>query len=76
LIGPRHWRELDPKSVKGRINALTTENRRMRKIMKQFDGAKKLFGKEDRDISIRMPEPLQDVNVRNSIRDGLLHIHR
>jgi hypothetical protein len=48
----------------------------MRKIMKQFDGAKKLFGKEDRDISIRMPEPLQDVNVRNSIRDGLLHIHR
>jgi hypothetical protein len=62
---------LDPKSVKGRINAQTTEGEKMRKVMSDFDGYKKAFtGTDQRNINFYLPQPLNEINVRNVIRQG------
>jgi hypothetical protein len=70
MLGNR-WRELDPKSVRSNINTQTTEGEKMRKVMSDFDGFKKAFtGKEHRNINFYLPRPLNEVNVRNVIKQG------
>ncbi|KIW07496.1 uncharacterized protein PV09_01461 [Verruconis gallopava] len=66
----KHWRLLDPKSLKGRINAQMTEGQNMRSIMAEFEGFKKAFGSGQREVRFRLPEALKDFNSGNAIVAG------
>jgi hypothetical protein len=74
ILGAKHYRTLDSRSTKNRIRSHATESGEMRAIMKVFDPYKKKFTKDGRDFKLDLPEPLDNLSLKDHIIDGELTI--
>jgi len=50
------------------------EGKQMRGLMKSFDGYKRKFCTEHRDIKVDLPEPLDDLTIGTKVLGGELTI--
>jgi len=73
-LGDENYQELDPRNASQKISSHATEGKQMRAIMKAFDGYKRKFGKDHRDMKMDLPEPLDDLNIENKVVGGELTI--
>jgi len=73
-LGDRHYRTLDPESRGQKISAHTTEREQMRIVMKKFDGIKRKFSNNARDMKLDLPKPLDNLNIPGKVLGGELTI--
>jgi hypothetical protein len=73
-LGERHYRALDPRGTAQKISAHTTEGKQMRAVMKAFDGQKRKFSNNVRDVKLDLPEPLDNLNIAGKVSEGELTI--
>ncbi|KAF2828907.1 hypothetical protein CC86DRAFT_199672 [Ophiobolus disseminans] len=76
-IGDRYYRELDPNLTLDKTASLASETPAMRSLMQDFDDRKEAFTAEDtRDIHLKLPPPLHELEVPGLIQLGELTITR
>jgi hypothetical protein len=73
-IGDENYKELDPRNASQKISSHATEGKQMRALMKTFDGYKRKFSEDHRDIKMDLPEPLDDLTVGKQVLGGELTI--
>lgn len=76
ILGEVNYRELDPRNAGQKIGAHSTEGRRMREVMKEFDKFKRDFPKKNREMKMDLPEPLDKITIGTKVIEGELTITR
>ncbi|KAH6665947.1 hypothetical protein B0J14DRAFT_203950 [Halenospora varia] len=75
LLGERNYRKLDPTAVGGKSNNNSSEGPHMRAIMDTFDGHKKEFRSDGRDIKLDLTEPsLANITIDGKVDEGQITI--
>ena len=73
LLGEK-YKELDQGQLAHKISSHDTEGGRMRTLMKDFNIQKRRFKKDQRDIKIDLPEPLDNLNMGHKVVGGEITI--
>jgi hypothetical protein len=77
LIGDKNYHQLDPDADFERVSSHTAEGPRIRYVMSQFIAEKEQFGKDRDDLgnmSIDLPEPLNNLTISGVVKDGEITI--
>jgi hypothetical protein len=76
ILGEKYYRALDPHSARHNISAYITEGKLMRAVMKVFDGHKKRFSINARDVQLDLPAPLNRLNIPGKVSEGQVTISK
>jgi hypothetical protein len=74
LVGDEYYKQLDPTFEGNKISSYAVEGEYMRELMKTFDGFKKRFKKDHRDMRMDLPGPLSNLDLDTRVQGGEITI--
>jgi hypothetical protein len=76
LIGPEYYRKLDPRRFNFNSGSHDVESGQMRELMKKFDGIKRKFRSDYRNMRLDLPDPLHNLTIEGRVRGGEITISK
>lgn len=74
VLGDIYYYELDPASLGEQVSQHIIEGKGMRGLMKGFIAMKRRFSKEQNEVYMNLPPPLDELDIPGRLIGGLLKI--